>query len=80
MPSLRCPHCALVNPGSAIACDCGYSFKDGHVGQSYLAPKQQVERMRGATTDPGMRILMGIIRVVIIAGTATAVKMCMWHH
>jgi hypothetical protein len=61
-----------------MACDCGYSFRDGHVGQSYLTTRQQVERMGGDQT--GNRIAMRIIRIVILGIIATAMKMCMFHH
>ena len=63
-----------------MACDCGYSFRDGQVGQSYLSTKQQVERVSGGANSAGNRIAMRIIRIVIIAVVMTAVKMCMYHH
>ncbi|HTL36339.1 MAG TPA: hypothetical protein VL326_24570 [Kofleriaceae bacterium] len=33
MPARRCPLCSLVNPGSAMSCDCGYSFVPGVAGK-----------------------------------------------
>jgi hypothetical protein len=29
MAAKRCPTCALVNPATALVCDCGWSFVDG---------------------------------------------------
>ena len=33
---MECPKCGLINPESAIRCDCGYDFKSGKVEDSYL--------------------------------------------
>ncbi|MBL9015641.1 MAG: hypothetical protein JNL83_15770 [Myxococcales bacterium] len=33
MATKRCPNCNLVNPGSGVTCDCGYSFSSGTLGR-----------------------------------------------
>ena len=41
--SKTCPNCKLVNPKSALRCDCGYDFASGKVEKSYLTPEQSAE-------------------------------------
>jgi hypothetical protein len=41
--SKNCPNCQLVNPKSALRCDCGYDFASGKVEKSYLTPAQIAE-------------------------------------
>lgn len=33
---MRCPNCKLINPESALRCDCGYDFPTGKIKESYL--------------------------------------------
>lgn len=35
-----CPRCRLINPDSALRCDCGYDFPSGTVKASYLDTAQ----------------------------------------
>ena len=37
---MTCPHCKLINPPSALRCDCGYDFKLRSVESSYLADRR----------------------------------------
>src|SRR5437867_12731760 len=34
--SRKCPRCELINPDSALRCDCGYDFNEGVIKQSHL--------------------------------------------
>ena len=33
---MQCPHCGLLNPPTALRCDCGWDFTSGTVQTSYL--------------------------------------------
>ena len=33
---MKCPNCGLINPESALRCDCGYDFPSGTMKESYL--------------------------------------------
>lgn len=33
--SMRCPHCGLFNPPTALRCDCGYDFTSGQLKSPY---------------------------------------------
>ncbi len=41
---MDCPKCHLINPESALRCDCGYDFKGGTVKQSYIPKTPQAEK------------------------------------
>ena len=42
MPSKKCPNCNLINPDSAMICDCGYNFSQGTVRKSPQEPAQSI--------------------------------------
>ncbi len=37
---MRCPECRLINPETALRCDCGYDFASGSKKESYLVKKE----------------------------------------
>jgi hypothetical protein len=43
---MKCPHCALENPESALRCDCGYDFASGKMASSYLAASKEERASR----------------------------------
>jgi hypothetical protein len=36
---MKCPNCGLINPDSALRCDCGYDFEDKKIKQKYISDK-----------------------------------------
>lgn len=57
----ECPRCGLINPGSTISCDCGFSFRDGSWG-----PARNLGR--GEAPNPSLRraqIGIGLALLVI---------------
>jgi hypothetical protein len=39
---MKCPTCQLINPDSALRCDCGYDFQSGRMEQPYQHAKTPV--------------------------------------
>ena len=57
MAAKRCPICNLVNPKSALGCDCGWSF-----AQQTLTDRPLVVAGRGAaTTSHPWRLVLGLM-------------------
>lgn len=54
----RCPQCALINPASAMRCDCGYDFRWGNQAQAYLTPQQQKRRIEKYTSARYVKIYL----------------------
>lgn len=61
-----------------MACDCGFSFATGHVGVSYLKPRNELHRTGGLDT-PGNRLGLRIIRIVVMAITIAVVRTWLRH-
>ena len=38
---MKCPNCGLMNPDSAMRCDCGYDFVSQQIEESFLAPNSK---------------------------------------
>jgi hypothetical protein len=36
---MECPRCRLINPDTAVRCDCGYDFESKTVEKAYFAQK-----------------------------------------
>jgi|SRR6266508_2329265 uncharacterized RDD family membrane protein YckC len=62
---MNCPRCNLINPDSALRCDCGWDFSKGTVTASYLDSKAMLhgdlatlgERFAGQLIDSLVAIL-----------------------
>lgn len=58
---LRCPNCNLINPDSALRCDCGYDF-----------PSQTMKRAFGPEGSPSRVIQKSAGRQKMVLGTVIA--------
>mgnify|MGYP000904864518 CR=1 FL=1 len=58
---MKCTHCGLINPESALRCDCGYDFATQTIKSSYLPaqPKSSWERWGFLLTSPAIFIVLG---------------------
>ena len=69
---MTCPKCRLVNPSSAMRCDCGYDFETGFVSESFLSPREQALK-QARPINPhanGKAFAAAAVLVVIILGLA----------
>jgi hypothetical protein len=67
MPAQRCPNCKLVNPQSAVSCDCGYSFRYKDMGNARVQPGQQATRTAGERMAIRIAIRLGVFAIILIA-------------
>jgi hypothetical protein len=75
MAARRCPNCALVNPGSAQTCDCGYSFVFDE------APRQQnsgdpVANWFGNQNATSQRFIVRVCMFAFLFVFALGIAMC----
>jgi hypothetical protein len=73
MAAKRCPTCKLVNPATAVLCDCGWSFVDGKMAERphdlAREDERQQERRSGANRQMAIGALLFVVGVVITAAT-----------
>ena len=76
MASKRCPNCNLVNPGSAMSCDCGYSFSSGELGKplDLSKPGSPAPMTSSQGSNIAMRVLIWIIVVAVIVAIKVAIR------
>ena len=55
-PSKQCKNCGLINPGSAVRCDCGFDFRSEAVVGSYLAPRHRTDGGDGGWFSPERKL------------------------
>jgi uncharacterized RDD family membrane protein YckC len=72
---MKCPRCGLINPETAMRCDCGWDFSTSTVQQSYLGKEATLkgelaslgERLIGQILDSFIAIAVIIAGVIISA-------------
>ena len=41
---MKCPNCGLINPESALHCDCGYNFESSRIDEEAKLPVSKTDR------------------------------------
>ena len=77
MAAKRCKSCKLVNPSTAMTCDCGYSFVDGSQGRPLDVPKRRDDSNDPATIV-ARRIAIRLVSVFTVGVIVFLVRTC--HH
>src|SRR5689334_3927909 len=57
---MDCPNCRLVNPATALRCDCGYDFKDRTLRES-----DTQRAARQASTTVPLRLLVQVVALAL---------------
>jgi hypothetical protein len=78
----RCPKCGLVNPGSTVTCDCGWSFAEGTMGEPRRIPGREddhgdddddyrapIEHRSAGPAQIGIGVLLLFIGLIITGAT-----------
>jgi len=87
---MKCPNCRLINPDTALRCDCGYDFQSKRIEESYFKEKtQKPTNMRAVYAIQIAMVCLAVIRaaaegtieplseVLILAASAIFVYMRM---
>ncbi len=63
---MKCPRCGLINPDTALRCDCGYDFPTQSVRESYVQKKVSVTRLPPMWIGFVMAVLFLIVEVTAL--------------
>ena len=75
---MKCPECGLINPESAMRCDCGYDFQSQRMKESYIEFKPKfasfwfrfgaflIDRFLTLITFGGLAIIISGSTIIII--------------
>ena len=66
--SIKCPSCGLINPDSALLCDCGYNFDTGIVDSKQALVTDPTSP---ATQGRGCAVLFWLIGAGVVFGLLT---------
>ena len=61
---MDCPNCRLVNPKTAMRCDCGYDFESSEIAQPYLRTTKTSKRSSDSEIKGGL-VLAATINTAI---------------
>jgi hypothetical protein len=62
---MKCPRCRLINPPTALRCDCGYDFQKGTVEKPYI--KQEPPKSRQVLKDIKIYLWSFVILNLLLA-------------
>lgn len=62
---MDCPNCRLVNPASALRCDCGYDFKSRRLERSHFGGQGQ-EGTTAATSGSERLLIRFLLALVVV--------------
>ena len=65
--AMECPKCKLVNPPTAMRCDCGYDFQTHTMQKSYLTQRDKQLSRIGAGVAGALLIAFFVLRLMGVA-------------
>lgn len=66
----RCPSCRLINPPSALRCDCGYVFATGEQSAPLDLPRRR-QQARARASEAEALVGIGLIALSVILCAVT---------
>jgi hypothetical protein len=65
----RCPQCHLINPSTALACDCGHQFTDPDTSTPTIDRQRRRERFKTWLVDKSIALASAVIALCALVAT-----------